>query len=145
MGSVCQSMAFVDRGGNNSKPLEGHKVGPDQFVVKDSGDHHAEASGMVRSSTAGKIDYETVFNGPMLDRWAIHLTKGAAVYPDQPDGTPNWMLANGEAELRRARKSALRHFRQWLRGDRDEDHAAAVYFNLNLAEYVRDKIQAKSV
>lgn len=113
----------------------------DDFVIK-TGETETASTGMVRSSSAGKTDYETVFNGPMLDRWAEHLTKGAVAYPDLPDGSPNWMLAETIAELRRYRKSALRHLRQWLRGDRDEDHAAAVFFNVNGAEYVRDKLNA---
>jgi hypothetical protein len=94
---------------------------------------------MVRDTAEDKIDYELVFNGPMLDRWATHLTKGAIKYPDPEPGRANWMRAAGEEELVRFRKSAIRHFRQWLRGDVDEDHAAATYFNINGYEYVKDK------
>lgn len=109
----------------------------EEFVIK-TGEVAQMSGGMVRSTDVGKTDYETVFDGPMLDRWAVHLTKGKVAYPDCPDGTPNWMLGKTEKELRRYRKSALRHFRQWLRGDTDEDHAAAVFFNVNGAEYVKD-------
>jgi len=112
----------------------------DAFVVKDSGQRQEFASGMVRDVVTDKVDFELVFNGPMLARWADHLTKGARKYPDVRPGVPNWTLAEGEAELVRARKSAARHFVQWLRGDTDEDHAAAVYFNINLAEYVKDRM-----
>ncbi len=76
----------------------------------------------------------------MLDRWADHITKGAVKYPNLPDGRPNWMLAAGQEEMHRFRQSAARHFRQWMRGDEDEDHAAAVIFNLNGYEYVKQNI-----
>lgn len=112
------------------------------FEVKDSGQRTEFASGMVRDVQGDKVDYERATDGPMLERWAAHLTKGCTKYPDVAPGVPNWTLAAGEEELARFRKSAMRHFMQWLRGDRDEDHAAAVYFNINGAEYVRDKINA---
>lgn len=113
---------------------------PAAFVVKDSGARQSFDSGMVRDTTEGKVDYHRVFDGPMIDRWAAHLTKGAVKYPDVSPGVPNWTLAAGPEELARFRASAIRHFRQWLRGDLDEDHAAAVFFNINGAEYVGGKI-----
>lgn len=110
-----------------------------KFTVKDSGKREEFASGMVRDTTDDKVDYELPMNGPMFDRWAEHLTKGAKKYPDTAPGEPNWMLASGEAERARFRKSAVRHFRKWLRGETDEDHAAAVFFNINGVEYVKAK------
>jgi hypothetical protein len=89
---------------------------------------------MVRDTEDGKTDYTLILDGPMFDRWAEHMTKGAKKYARR-----NWMQATGEAELERFERSALRHFLQWLRGDRDEDHAAAVIFNINGAEYVRER------
>jgi hypothetical protein len=115
----------------------------DEFVVKDSGERREFESGMVRDTEEGKVDYTRVLDGPMHDRWANHLTKGEVKYPDVAPGVPNWTLAAGEAEYQRFKKSAARHFRQWLRGDRDEDHAAAVFFNINGAEYVRERIEEK--
>ena len=110
------------------------------FSIKDSGQRQQFASGMQRDTAEDKIDYELVFNGPMLDRWAAHLTKGAKKYPDPEPGKANWMRAAGFEEMVRFRKSAIRHFRQWLRGDIDEDHAAAVFFNINGAEYTKAKV-----
>jgi hypothetical protein len=109
------------------------------FEVKDSGARQEFESGMVRDTTEGKTDYTRILDGPMFDRWADHLSKGAVKYPDVAPGVANWTLANGEEELARFKKSAMRHFRQWLRGDVDEDHAAAVYFNVNGAEYVKGR------
>jgi hypothetical protein len=107
------------------------------FTIKDSGNRQAFSGGMVRDIQDSKVDYTTVLNGPMFDRWAEHLTKGERKYPDPEPGQPNWMRASGMAEYLHARKSAFRHFRQWMRGDTDEDHAAALFFNVNLIEYLR--------
>jgi hypothetical protein len=105
-----------------------------QFIVKDSGQRHEFASGMVRDVTEGKTDYALVLDGPMFERWAAHLTKGAQKYEKG-----NWLKAEGEAERQRFRESAFRHFIQWYRGETDEDHAAAVFFNVNGSEYVSGK------
>ena len=110
----------------------------ERFTVRDSGERLAFESGMVRDTDDGKVQWALVADGPMLARWAEHLTKGAAKY-----NARNWMLAEGEAELLRFRESAFRHFMQWYYGDRDEDHAAAVIFNINGAEYVRERLPAR--
>lgn len=109
------------------------------FEVKDSGERQHFAGGMVRDTAEGKIDFTRALDGPMFERWAAHLTRAESKYPDIAPGVPNWTLAAGAEEYQRFRKSALRHFVQWLRGDTDEDHAAAVFFNINGAEYVRAK------
>lgn len=116
----------------------------EEFIIKDSGKREVFASGMVRDTAADKVNFLKVLDGPMLQRWASHLTKGALKYPDVKPGVANWTLANGQAEYQRARESAARHFFQYLRGDTDEDHAAGVYFNINLAEYVRAKMEIKA-
>ena len=106
----------------------------ERFQIKDSGKREEFAGGMVRDTTEGKINWCLVADGPMLKRWAIHLTNGAKKY-----ATRNWMKAEGPVEYERARESAFRHFMQWYNGDRDEDHGAAVFFNINEAEYVKEK------
>jgi dATP/dGTP diphosphohydrolase len=87
---------------------------------------------MVRDTEADKLDYSLIFDGPMLKRWAAHLTKGAQKYSPR-----NWMKASGEAELERFKRSFLRHAVAYLDGETDEDHAAAIIFNINGMEYVR--------
>jgi hypothetical protein len=94
-------------------------------------------SGMVRGSTEGKVNYLLVYDGPMLDRWATHLTNAA---PSK--GKRNWMNARTLDDLERFREGLARHVRQYLNGDVDEDHAAAIMFNLNGAEYVRAHLLA---
>src|SRR3990167_1776785 len=104
------------------------------FVVKDSGKRQSFSSGMVRDVTDDKIDYLLTIDGPMFERYAIHLTKGAKKYDKR-----NWMKASGNEELERFKESAFRHLVKWLQGATDEDHAAACWFNINGAEYVREK------
>lgn len=99
----------------------------------------------MRDTTEGKTNFLNVLFGPMLRRWAEHLTKGREKYPDPEPGVPNWTLAQGKEEYLRAKESAFRHFLQWLQGERDEDHAAAVIFNINLAEYVLENVDAGEI
>jgi len=97
------------------------------------------ASGMCREPEDGKVDYLLVRDGPIFKRWAQLLTRAIPVR-----GRRNWMLANSEDDLERFRRSACRHFEQWLAGDDDEDHAAAVVFNVNGVEYVRDLLRVQA-
>jgi hypothetical protein len=112
----------------------------DQYVTKDSGAHENLANGMVRDVEEGKTDYTLLLDGPLFERWAALLARGAAKY-----GPRNWTKALDStdaaaraATTERFRRSAFRHMMQWLAGDRSEDHAAAVIFNLNGAEAMRD-------
>ena len=108
---------------------------PEQpFQIKDSGQRQQFDSGMVRDTTEGKIDYSLILDGPMLKRWAEHLTKGAVKYEKR-----NWMKAAGREEYDRFKESSLRHMLQWYWNERDEDHASAVFFGINGAEYLREK------
>ena len=110
---------------------------PDLFRVNDGGGRQEYASGMVREPITGKIQYDLVFDGPLIERLAIHLTKGAEKYEPH-----NWMKANSAEEMERFKQSASRHFIQWMRGDTDEDHFSAVTFNMNGYEFVKDKLSA---
>lgn len=114
-----------------------------QFVTKDSGKRQEYASGMRRDLQDGKPDYSLLlagigFDNEMITRWAALMTRGAEKY-----GRRNWQLANSEVELERFKASAFRHFIQWISGEEDEDHAAAVFFNINSAEYVKHVMEQK--
>lgn len=109
-----------------------------EFTIKDSGQRARFQGGMVRDTEEEKVDYTNLLHGPMLRRWAEHLTRAKKKYPDVRPGVPNWTLAEGGEEYHRFRRSAFRHLIQWMNGDTDEDHAAAVIFNINGAEYVLD-------
>ena len=109
------------------------------FMVKDSGKREEFKGGMVRDTQEGKLDIWRVFVGPLVERLAAHLTKGATKYPDVTPGVPNWTLAAGHEEMVRFKQSAARHFWQWYRGIEDEDHFSACCFNMNGVEYLRAK------
>ena len=109
-----------------------------KYKIKDSGIRKQFNSGMVRDVTGDKINFLLVRDGLMFTRWAEHLTKGAIKYEKR-----NWMKASGQEEMDRFKESACRHFEQWLNGEGDEDHAAAVFFNINGFEYVKNKINEK--
>jgi hypothetical protein len=108
---------------------------PAVFIVRDSGVREEYASGMRRDTREGKPIFTLIRRGPMFRRWVEHMTLGAEKY-----GKHNWTLACSEEEYERFLESAARHFEQWLGGERDEDHAAAVFFNINAAEYVRARL-----
>lgn len=103
------------------------------FVVKDSGKRQEYDSGMVRDTQEDKPNYNLI-DKDFLRRLAYHLTKGASKY-----GRDNWRKANSEEEMIRFQDSAFRHMVQWMNGDVDEDHMAAVAFNLAAYEYVKNK------
>jgi len=106
-----------------------------EFTTKDSGKRVEFESGMRRDTQEGKPRYDLI-DRDFLKRWALLMTRGADKY-----GAENWRKANSQEELDRFKASALRHLMQYLEGDREEDHAAAVAFNLAAAEYVRSKLE----
>lgn len=110
--------------------------GDTSYVTKDSGRRGTYDSGMVRDIQDGKPRYDLI-DRAFLTRWAALMERGAVKYGDD-----NWRKAETEVELKRFQASALRHMFQWLEGDRTEDHAVAVAFNLAGAEMVRGKLEA---
>lgn len=101
------------------------------YVTKDSGVRASYESGMVRDTQDGKPRFDLLipdgvpFPAQFLTRCADLMARGAVKYEDR-----NWEQANSVVELNRFKASAYRHLMQWITGDNDEDHAAAVVFNL---------------
>lgn len=112
------------------------------YETKDSGERAQYDSGMVRDSEEGKARFDLIFplgvpySEQMMTRFAELMARGAIKYDAR-----NWELAKGEEELARYRSSALRHLIQWATGETDEDHAAAVMFNVMAGETVRFKMK----
>lgn len=112
-----------------------------EYITKDSGVREEYESGMVRDTQDGKPDFSLLmpldqgFEDQMLTRWAALMARGSSKY-----GKRNWEQASTEEELERFRSSAFRHFCQWMAGEVDEDHAAAVFFNISAAEYVKQQL-----
>jgi len=93
-----------------------------QFEVKDSGVRVEYTTGARRDTNEGKGRFDLL---PMraLRRFAAHLQKGAKKYGDR-----NWEEG---IPVSRCYDSALRHLTQALQGHTDEDHLAAVLFNVS--------------
>lgn len=105
-----------------------------EFVTLDSGAREEYKSGMVRDTAAGKPRYDLIPIMP-LRRLADLYARGAEKYGDR-----NWQLASSEQELQRFKASGLRHYFQYLNGDTDEDHAAAVVFNVFAQMFLEAKL-----
>jgi hypothetical protein len=109
-----------------------------EYVTKDSGVREEYDTGMLRDTQQGKPRFDLVtpvalpLEDQMFTRWANLMTRGMEKY-----GERNWEKAHTADELKRFRSSAFRHFMQWFLDSQDgEDHAAAVLFNIQAAEYV---------
>jgi hypothetical protein len=107
----------------------------DNFVTKTSEEIRVSETGMMREAQDNKPRYDLI-DGAFLKRWAMLMTRGAQKYSEN-----NWRKATTQADLTRFRAAAIRHLFQYLEGDRTEDHAVAVAFNLAGAEMVEEKLR----
>jgi dATP/dGTP diphosphohydrolase len=113
--------------------------------MKDSGNRSNFTNGMVREVDLTKPAFNLLlpkgipYEEQMLTRFGSLMQKGALKYSDR-----NWELGVGEEELERAKQSAFRHLMQYLCGEEDEDHAAAVFFNIMQAEYIAYKLKEEN-
>lgn len=111
------------------------------FITKDSGQRQEFSTGMKRDVQTDKPRYDLIGYGwTLIRRWAELMARGAIKY-----GELNFEKAETVEELNRFRASGLRHMIQWYMGETDEDHAAAVCFNLAGAEMVREKLAKKKI
>ena len=108
---------------------------PEEDAMQGMDDEQAPVgdAGGVRSVEDG-ADYTLIMDGPMYDRWAAWMTLGAKKYEAR-----NWLLFEGPEALARCERSLLRHVRKLIRGDDDEDHAAAIFFNVDAIEYIKGR------
>lgn len=105
-----------------------------EFLTKDSGERQEFSTGMQRDTQTNKPRYD-LLDYPMLKRWAELMGRGAVKY-----GERNWTKASTQEEMDRFDASLLRHTFQLLEGDRSEDHASAIMFNVAGREMVREKL-----
>ncbi len=116
-----------------------------RHTTKDSGERTDYGTGMIRETDAGRPRFdlllpETVpYREQLLTRCAELMERGRQKYAAR-----NWEKARTPAELDRMKASAFRHFIQWMTGEDDEDHAAAVIFNILAAETTAYVIAAES-
>lgn len=119
---------------------QGMNAGPSvSYTTKDSGERVVHETGMQRDTQKGKPRFDLLlpelqeFEETFLYRCAMLLTRGAEKYEPR-----NWEKAKTGEEYERFRTSVIRHFFQWFCGVNDgEDHAAATFFNIMGAEYVK--------
>lgn len=95
-----------------------------KYTTKSSGKKKQWASGYVREIDTTKPRYDLIPT-ELLTRLAELYARGAVKYGDE-----NYKLAKSPEELHRFKESAWRHFVQWVEGQEDEDHAAAVCWNI---------------
>lgn len=74
------------------------------------------------------------YEDQMLTRYARWMARGADKYADR-----NWESFASDDALEHAKGSLLRHVFKLLAGQVDEDHAAAVWFNVAAIELIRGK------
>lgn len=94
------------------------------YQTKDSGERVKYESGFTRDVTTGKPRYDLIPH-ELLKRLAELYARGAEKY-----GEENYKLATSEAEIKRFKQSAFRHFMQWFEEQEDEDHALATVWNI---------------
>lgn len=122
-------------------PFKGAFPPAEGYVTKDSGERQTYSTGMQRDVSTNKPRFDLLvpngipFEHQFLTRLANLMMRGAEKYDAR-----NWEKANTEEELARFKESAFRHFLQWFTGETDEDHMAAVCFNLMAYETTHYKM-----
>lgn len=113
-----------------------------KYDTKDSGKHKEYSSGMMRDESEGKPRFDLIqpsllpYEETMQYRLAMLLKRGADKYSER-----NWELADGQEEIDHAMASLGRHYHQYIAGEDDEDHGAAIYFNIMEIEYIKWRMQ----
>jgi len=92
-----------------------------QFETKDSGVRHDFEGGAVRDTQQGKPRFDLIPPAP-LERLAMLYARGAEKYDEH-----NWVKG---IPVSRCMASLMRHVHQFYKGDKDEDHGAAILFNV---------------
>ena len=114
-----------------------------KHITKDSGQKKTYSTGMERDLQKEErfdliLPKGIPYNEQLITRFASLMGRGAIKYSDR-----NWEKAETQEEHDRFKESAFRHFMQWSCGEDDEDHAAAVLFNIQGAEMVDYKLNNK--
>lgn len=116
-----------------------------EYFTRDSGQRQEYDSGMVRDIQDGKPRFDLLipdgipYEAQVLTRLAGLMLRGVEKY-----GERNWEKASSEEEMNRFKASAMRHMLQWMCGEEDEDHMAAIAFNLLAYESTKWKIEHNS-
>lgn len=115
------------------------------FTTKDSGTRQQFDSGMQRELKDAQPRFDLLipenvpYDAQLITRTAALVARGAQKYESR-----DWEQASTPEELEVFRASAFRHFMQWFTGETDEDHAAAILFNVLAVESTQFKINRNS-
>lgn len=110
------------------------------FETKSFGEKKVFESWMVREIDNTKPRFDLIipkwipYEHQLITRFAQLMARGVEKYSAR-----NWENASTEEEMERFKESAFRHFMQWFMWEDDEDHAVAVFFNIQWAEYIKHK------
>ena len=102
-----------------------------RFTTKDSGERQDFDTGARRDVQDGKPRFDLIPTSS-LTRLADLYAAGAEKYGDN-----NWQKG---MPISRCYASAFRHLVQWAEGDRTEDHAAAVAWNMFAIMHYEDNM-----
>ncbi|KKN50644.1 hypothetical protein LCGC14_0630710 [marine sediment metagenome] len=112
------------------------KCKSNKYVVKDSGERQDFETGAQRDMQSGKPRFDLIPLGP-LRRLADLYSAGAEKY-----GPNNWRKG---IPLQRTLASLERHLADWIEGKIDEDHGAAVLWNMMALMWTEDEIAASGL
>lgn len=105
------------------------------FEIKTEAPIITHSSGMTREDKSDKIRFDLIPEW-FLWRLAELYTKGAKNHAPR-----NWEKASTPEDLDLFIQAEWRHFMKHRRGDTDEDHLAALVFNLIGEEHVKAKLK----
>lgn len=103
------------------------------FRTLDSGKRESFTTGAVRDTQEDKPRYDLIPVGP-LERLAGLYARGAVKYED-------WNWSKG-IPLSRTYASLERHLKAWRKGQVDEDHGAAVLWNMMTLMWTEEEVKA---
>jgi len=143
-----------DKGNNRIDNLE-------YLSAKDNIKHSLKAGRIIRSQAYGKINFaiaQEIRKRVNSGEQSMSLSKEFKISPQtvcdivkfriwkednsikRDENSENWKKSCTVAELKRFKASAWRHFVQFIRGDDDEAHHAAVCFNIAAIMRLMDKL-----
>lgn len=128
-----------------SEDYENYREEPDEkYTVHQQGAQAVHSDGVRRDTQQGKTLYTLLFpKGVPMDeqlfvRVARHYTKGG-----EKHGNRNWENSCAEDTLEHHTEALWRHFMEFFfdTGKNNEDHAAAVVWNVNAVDLTRRNIR----
>lgn len=132
-----------DIGEEQRKPIAERAWNLGKFVTKDSGEKAVHSDGVQRDTQAGKTKFTLLFprgvamKDQLVTRIAELYTRGGEKYGDR-----NWENSCAPDTLDHHLDALWRHFMSFFfEENTEEDHAAAIFWNINAVELTRRNIR----